>query len=299
MKFLTMFLVGILLLPLFPTPSKATTLPQGMQIFRYGLYYSFAESLWINRRRKNYGGEGKTVFQTHTLTHTYGLLENLQIDSEIAYSRTKMSKGTEGGSSEGDSKSQISAISVGATYELWKNNWYSLDGVFSIKHPWYVGPSSDYDKSPDTFISPNDGSIHYNLGVKNNFYFSKKVSLQTLLKFIFRSGEPKDQLSLDLYLPIYLTQKLQVGPGFNYLRTFGGPDIGTAAFTSQVGLRGAGNTGRVRAFSVVNEEVYGLSFFFAYHFSQKWTVDAFVNKQIDGRNTDIATSTGVGLSFLM
>ena len=77
----------------------------------------------------------------------------------------------------------------------------------------------------------------------------------------------------------------------------GGPDIGTPAFGKQVGLRSGGNS-KVKAFSIVNEEILGFTLFAGYQITGAWAVETYWNKKIKGRNTDAAKSFGFGVNYL-
>ena len=290
-------------LPLFLTlvllsSSAFAALPTGLKVFRYGLFVSQAESLWINDRQQDFGENGKTQFIYNSLSMKYGWFHGIEFNGEVTYANTEMKRGTEGGSVAGDKQSGISAIKLGTGKSILSKGSYSLEGLFEISHPFNRGANSDFKDSPDVFIARNDGSIHYSFGVTQSFTFNELFSATLQSIYIARDSGLPDQIKFDLFLSLNATDKISLGLALNMKDTLGGLDLGTPEFAAEVPVRSGGNE-RIRAFSLVNEEVFGASVFSTYQIDGKWSVDAYVNKKLDGRNTDVATSYGTGITFLM
>ncbi len=280
------------------TETAWSILPDGIKKIRYGLNYSSSEKLWKAKDApiKYYNNDGKASMLAHSLEYAQGFKYNIELNAKVTYSKTEMLEGSEGGTTKGDTRSGISNISIFGSKLLFQRGNFRSTGLVGIKHPFYEGPSSDYNESPDVFIAPNDGSIHYILGLTPSYSLTKRINLQSDFRYMVRSGEPKDQYTIDFIASYFASEKFTLGVGYNFLRTLGGPDIGTPGFSRQVQLRSGGNS-KVKAFSVVKEYRDGMSLFLAYAPNIKYLIDLYYNKVLDGRNTDSSQSIGLGFSY--
>ena len=289
-----------LLLCIFSLKTYAV-LPEGLQQIRYSISMSNAVKLWKKKDTApaymNGGVDGKNKFTYHQLEYHVGLAKGFQIDTGLSFGNSEMVKGSEGGSVAGDTQSGIQDLSLGTEKSLWINNFYSLSGSFNYKYRFQTGKSSIYSESPDTFISLSDGTNHLSFGLVNNFSFNKLFSAHLLFNYILRDNDLADQYTIQLLLPFNVTESLQVGLGLNLLQTLGGLDIGGTGFSDEVTNRSGGNS-KIKAFSAVKEEVLGTSVFIAYVIDTSWSIDIYAHQKLQGRNTDVSTSYGLGVNLL-
>ena len=276
--------------------SSWAMLPEGIRKMRYGLNYSTAKKLWMGDKVKYFNDDGKTSFLSHSLEYAQGFPHNIQGQAHITYASVSMLQGNEGGTVEGDVRHGLSQISLSLNKHLFAKNKFNLTGYFGLKHPIHLGPSNDEKTSPDVFIAPNDGSFHTVIGITPSVALSPALELRSNLQYRFRSGTPKNQSSLDLFLSHFTNENLTLGIGYNLLRTWGGPDIGTPEFAEQVSLR-SGNNSKIKAFSVVKESRDGVSALITYAPNPRYLIDAYYNRTIKGRNTDAADSLGAGIHY--
>lgn len=288
----------VLLNLIFPMVVSAYILPKGKNHVTYQGLYSTAEKLWKKKEDTptRYGRRGKTRFLHHQLGYFRGITAKFQVRASLSYSQTKMKRGEEGGSLEGDQVNRLSGFGLGGDYLCLNREKLAIICGLSFRHPIYSGPTGDFSRSPDIFIAPNDGSIHYNGNLVVVYRLRDFVSLNLYVSYRLRSGEPKDQILADLFVPLFIGSKFSIGPGLNYLTTLGGVDIGTPGFVDQVGKRSGGNT-KVKAFSIVKEVVLGGSIKANYQLSSKVDLNTLVNQKFSGRNTDKSTSFIFGFGY--
>lgn len=264
--------------------ANARTLPPREIDLRQEFTFNTASALWKGSNLSTYGGNGRVNVIGAKLNTSVGLPYEMQVDANLAWSNSRMAKGSEGGRKEGDSVSGISELGLQLTKATYQSGNYAMDLFVGVRFPGFSR------KNPDDFIAINDGATKLEFGLSNALDFSD-FSLVFDARWIHRTGAPHDQAALNLSAPLYLFEKTQLGPIVSYVNTFGGYDIGSASFMA------ASNAAGSLLFSEVRESFLAAGVFIAHPLSESVGVDAYVSQKFFGANTDKGLTLGLGFSY--
>ena len=234
------------------------------------------------------GGVSAVVLNTSA---SLGLFAGFQLDANAAYRYSSIS-GSQGNRQDGEFEAGISEIGIRVMKNVIEPKWgesmpFGMNVYLGLRAP------GNAPAPADDFLALNDGSLKYDLGLKNSLFF-EGFGLESDLAFTLRSNnEQAPQFRFSLSVPVTAVKGVTFGPFATFFTTFGGIDIGDSEFTSLAQSQGA------PPFSRVKEDYFSAGAFVAVPVSEMVAIDGSFQKKLMGRNTDnsVAFNLGVGLNF--
>lgn len=231
---------------------------------------------------------GVTTLLSKT-TAAVGIPWGLQLSAQVIYMHASLA-GNVANRQDGDVESGVAEIGFHLTKALVTpdeaaGDRFSLTALVGVRTPGNA-PATGND-----FLALNDGSTKYDVGLTAGLRFGD-VAIQSENVFTARADTYLfPQLRSTLSVPLSFLRGLHFGPFATYFTTFGGMDIGDAAFERIAQQTGA------PPFAEVREEFISLGGFLAIPLSEALVIDASLQKKIYGRNTDTSLGAGLGLGY--
>ena len=264
---------------------KAGTLPEGMALFRFDSSVTSSKSLWMGNAPTDYENNGETRLVSSGISLLMGF-KNLQVDTRITYAEFSMLSGKMADAKGGDVNAGLQEVAFKLSQTLFESDFYGLDGFFAVRAP-------GSNKSPDTFLALNNGNTNYEFGFINEFKMDSSVFSNTI-KYNDRPDPIQgDQFYFDLGYRLQF-KKSSFGFLFSQLKTNGGVDIGSAQFESLMTAKGG-----KPPFSSVKEEYQAIGITGDFWLTRSTALDWILSKKISGRNTDIGSSFGFGINWIL
>ena len=279
--------IKIILLSIFTYSNyvSAGTLPEGMSIFRIDTSITSSKALWMGATLADYEANGETRLVSSGISLLMGF-KNLQIDTRITYADFSMLSGKMGDAKAGDTNSGLQEVGFKMSQSMFDSDSYALDAFFGVRAP-------GSNKSADTFLALNNGNTNYEFGFVNEFKMDNSVFSNTL-KYNSRPDPVQgDQFYFDLGYRMQL-KRASFGLLISQLKTNGGVDIGSPEFDKLMTAKGG-----KPPFSSVKEEYQAIGLTGDFWLTRSTSLDWILSKKIGGRNTDVGSSFGLGINWIL
>lgn len=272
--------------------ANASVLEKGHGYFHSNLSFSTSSSLWLRGDEKaDYQGasllgnsdKARRNYYQAGIYGYYGLGNGFQIGTSLRYGIVHLSNAPILGAAKGDTRSQISNLSVEAAYQIVQASSWDLVTALRYSHPGKQGR-----RHPE-FLSFNDFTSYGELELKHS-WFLEKIQLYSLIKYKKTlTSLGNNHLVLEEKAYYSFLEKFSLGLGIDATFTDGGFDIASNEFnqfTSSQGFLPVWNK---------KESWLGLSVLTKFKVTKDWTLDSYLHKKVKGKNTDIATTLGLGI----
>lgn len=269
----------------FSRYTNAGTLPEGIAIFRIDSNVTSSKALWMGTTLADYEANGETRLVSSGVSLIMGF-KNLQVDTRITYADFSMLSGKMGDAKAGDTNSGLQDVAFKLSQSIFESEFYDLDGFFGVRAP-------GSNKSADTFLALNNGNTNYEFGLVNEFKMDNSIFSNTL-KYNYRPDPVQgDQIYLDLGYRLQF-KRTSFGLLLSQLKTNGGVDIGSDQFDNLMTARGG-----KPPFSSVKEEYQAVGLTGDFWLTRSTSLDWVLSKKISGRNTDVGSSFGLGINWIL
>lgn len=264
---------------------NAGTLPEGIAIFRIDSNVTSSKALWMGTTLADYEANGETRLVSSGMSLLMGF-KNLQVDTRITYADFSMHSGKMGDAKAGDKNSGLQEVAFKLSQSIFDSEFYALDGFFGVRAP-------GSNKTADTFLALNNGNTNYEFGLVNEFKMDSSIFSITL-KYNYRPDPVQgDQFYLDFGYRLQF-KRTSFGLLFSQLKTNGGVDIGSIQFDNLMTVRGG-----KPPFSSVKEEYQAVGLTGDFWLTRSTSLDWILSKKIVGRNTDVGSSFGLGINWIL
>jgi hypothetical protein len=283
-------MIKIIILLLISTSAYSAVLPKGNGFFLGDLSYSTSSALWLRGDEKHdYSGtdiqgtnkKASRSYYQAGFRGFYGLGYGLQLGMGLRYGIVNLRNAPVLGAAEGDTRSQISEISLEISYELVRRPKWDLVTGLRLLHPGKPG------RHHPEFLSFNDFTSYAEVEIKHS-WFLKSFDIYSLIKYKKTlTDNGNNHLILEEKAYYKYREELFFGLGMDYLSTDDGFDIADSDFNAFFA-----NQGFIPVWNK-KESWIGLSVLATYQLNRNWQLDSYLHRKIIGKNTDIATTTGI------
>ncbi len=277
---------------LFAFSANASVLEKGQGFFYSNLTFSTSKGLWLRGdERTDYRGtfilgnndQAKRNYYQMGINGYYGLGNNFQIGAGLNYGVVHLSDAPILGAAKGDTRSQLTSLFIEGSYLLMKRRTWDLVTTLRYRHPGKQGR-----RHPE-FLSFNDFTSYAELDLKHSLYLNK-FELNSLIKYKKTlTSLGNNHLALEEKAYYQFFDKLSFGTSLDYFWTDGGFDIASGPFNQFFAAQGFIPVWNKK------ESWIGMALLVKYNLSNDWLLDSFIHRKVIGKNTDVATTIGLGL----
>jgi hypothetical protein len=259
---------------------------------RLGQSFSTSSALWVGETKRDYRGADLVGNGTKATRHYYQtdldvrktFSNGTYLSGGLVYSYSKTFDAPILQTVAGESHSQLTRITVKAGHNFNIAN-FTISPFIGYEHPGKMAI-----KQP-VFLSPHDYSTNFLAGFSVVKIFQKIISSFYFANRHVIKGKQPEQMVFQAQGLYRFSNKLSFGLGVDVFHAQGGMDINSTRFSTITQSTGILPVWRKK------ERYKGYSLIGNYRFSNKLSLDSFLHRKFDGRNTDDGTTFGVAGSW--